>query len=131
MAAAGTAFTGEHDFAAFAGGGEGVPWSDRQQAPRGTTRNVSVASVAAHAPWWGSDPRGELFEFRVIADAFLPQMVRTMVGAIVEVGRGKRTPQGVQELLETRDRRFAGMTAPPQGLTLWRVGYQDDIISAC
>jgi tRNA pseudouridine38-40 synthase len=126
------AFVGEHDFAAFAGGGEGVPWSDRQQAPRGTVRRVLAAQMAPLEPWWGGEPAGgALFEFRVAADAYLPRMVRNMVGALVEVGRGKRPESWIHELLDRRDRRFAGMTAPPQGLILWRVGYRDDVFSGC
>jgi tRNA pseudouridine38-40 synthase len=50
-------------------------------------------------------------------------MVRNVVGTLVEVGRGKRAPASMTELLERRDRREAGPTAPPQGLFLEEVFY--------
>jgi len=59
----------------------------------------------------------------VAANGFLYNMVRTMVGTLVEVGRGARPESWVTEVLEARDRRQAGMTAPPQGLFLVEVDY--------
>jgi len=50
-------------------------------------------------------------------------MVRTVAGTLVEVGRGRRTPESISTILLARDRRAAGMTAPPQGLCLERVEY--------
>ena len=50
-------------------------------------------------------------------------MVRAIVGTLVEVGRGKRPPKSVKEILEARDRRAAGVTAPAHGLYLVRVDY--------
>jgi len=57
------------------------------------------------------------------ADRFLKQMVRAIVGTLVEVGRTKRPPKSVKEILEARDRRAAGVTAPAHGLYLVRVDY--------
>jgi len=57
------------------------------------------------------------------ADRFLKQMVRAIVGTLVEVGRGRRSPKSVKEILEARDRRAAGVTAPAYGLYLLRVDY--------
>jgi len=59
------------------------------------------------------------------ADRFLKHMVRAMVGTIVEVGLGKRTPDSLVEVLRARDRSVAGRTAPPQGLCLMRVDYDE------
>ncbi len=53
-----------------------------------------------------------------VADRFLKQMVRAIVGTLVEVGQGKRQPQAMKDILEAKDRRAAGYTAPPQGLYL-------------
>ncbi len=118
---------GEHDFAAFASGGEGVPWSERRHAPRGTVRLVYSAEIHRLDPWWEADVEdGTLFELRIVADAFLPRMVRNVAGALVEIGRGSRGLDWIEALLAARDRRQAGMTAPPHGLILWRVGYGDD-----
>jgi tRNA pseudouridine38-40 synthase len=113
---------GEHDFAAFAGQGLGVPG---REPGRSTVREVYTAR-------W--DPlevglpvvEGTLLELRIRAGGFLPQMVRTIVGALVEVGAGRREPGWVATVLRGRDRAAVPAPAPPQGLTLWRVGYGED-----
>lgn len=60
---------------------------------------------------------------RIEADRFLKQMVRAIVGTIVEVGRGRRDPHDIQTIIHAKDRRAAGETAPPQGLYLVEVLY--------
>jgi tRNA pseudouridine38-40 synthase len=124
MDAAAAVLVGEHDFGAFAGGGQGVPWSARQEAPRGTIRRIFCSELVAIEPWWReTGSQGQLLEYRIVADGYLPRMVRTIVGALVEIGRGAQPPTWIDELLALRDRRCAAGTAPPHGLTLWRVGY--------
>ena len=61
----------------------------------------------------------------VRANAFLHNMVRNIVGTLVEVGRGKRPPEWIAEVLASLDRRKAGMTAVPYGLYLYRVEYPE------
>ncbi len=58
------------------------------------------------------------------ADRFLKHMVRAMVGTLVEVGLGKRTPDSLTEVLKAKNRSAAGQTAPPHGLCLMRVDYE-------
>ncbi len=118
-----SSFLGERDLAAVAGGGEGVPWSDRRETPRGTVRRITMCSVRRIGPWWGESATGTLVEVRIVADGFLPRMVRNIVALLVEVGQGKQPVEWIDRVLETRDRRLGGGTAPPHGLTLWRVGY--------
>jgi tRNA pseudouridine38-40 synthase len=122
---------GTHDFAAFAGGGEGVPWSERRSGPRGTIRTVQAASATRIAPWWGPGPfDGVLVEFAIRADGFLPRMVRNLVGAVLEIGERRRELEWIDELLTAADRRLGPKTAPPEGLALWRVGYDEDVAAA-
>jgi tRNA pseudouridine38-40 synthase len=66
---------------------------------------------------------GNTLRIEAYADRFLKQMVRTIVGTLVEVGLGRRPADSVTTILNTRDRSAAGKTAPPQGLFLVRVDY--------
>ena len=77
--------------------------------------------VAVLAP---TEPRarGEI-EIRVEGSGFLRHMVRILAGTLVQVGSGRREPDSLPAVLAARDRRAAGPTAPPQGLTLVRVDY--------
>lgn len=65
----------------------------------------------------------EQISFRFVGNGFLYNMVRILVGTLVEVGSGKRQPEEIVEILEKKDRRYAGKTAPGQGLYLWKVYY--------
>ena len=67
--------------------------------------------------------RGQDLIFLSEADGFLRHMVRTIIGTLVDVGRGYRRPNDVKAILESRDRSQAGPTAPPQGLFLLEVTY--------
>ncbi|MFC1611572.1 tRNA pseudouridine(38-40) synthase TruA [Myxococcota bacterium] len=68
-------------------------------------------------------PRGEHLKILFHANAYCRYMCRIIAGTLIEVGRGKRSIDSVQETLESRDRTRAGMTAPPNGLTLLEVLY--------
>jgi len=119
LAAATMALLGEHDFAAFAGQGMGVP---TRPGGRSTVRAILGAT-------WDSGPAafpfpdGRLIEFRVRGTGFLPQMVRTIVGAAIEVGAGRQHPEWFAAIQAGRDRAAVPAPAPPQGLSLWAVGY--------
>lgn len=121
---------GTHDFASFAGGGEGVPWSERATRRRGTTRTLLRCAVrhleVGLGP--GRDAGAEALEVRVAADGFLPRMVRNITGALVEVGQGRREPTWIGEILAVKDRRHGSAVAPAHGLTLWRVGFPGDAL---
>lgn len=65
----------------------------------------------------------ECLVIRVVGNAFLHSMVRTIVGTLVQVGAGNRDPQWVAEVLAACDRNAAGETAPACGLVFWRVTY--------
>jgi tRNA pseudouridine38-40 synthase len=121
---------GTHDFASFAGGGEGVPWSERATRRRGTTRTLLRCAVRTVelTPGPGRDAGAAALEFRIAADGFLPRMVRNITGALVEVGQGRREPAWIGEILAARDRRQGSEVAPAHGLTLWRVGFPGDAL---
>lgn len=67
--------------------------------------------------------QGDQLRIAVYADRFLKQMVRSIVGTLVEAGLGKRPPDSFTEILDARNRSTAGKTAPPQGLYLMHVDY--------
>jgi tRNA pseudouridine38-40 synthase len=112
MAMAAAVLPGEHDFAAFRASG-----SDNHNP----VRRVLAAE-------WRGYPGGRL-SFTITATGFLRGMVRSLVGTMVEVGRGKAPPTTLAELLESRARHLAGPTAPPQGLFLREVFYEDGPLS--
>jgi tRNA pseudouridine38-40 synthase len=128
MADGAARLVGTHDFASFVAGGEGVPWSERQRRRRGTVRTVLHCSVREAGAWWPSGSlAGQGIEIRVIADGFLPRMVRGFVGALGEIGRGANEPAWIDELLDRADRRVGPQSAPPDGLVLWRIGYGEAV----
>ncbi len=103
-------FVGEHDFAAFC-----------RKGPPGST---TVRRV--HASRWIETTiadRTDVLVYEVTASAFCWQMVRAIVGTIVEAGAGRRRPGDLLRVLHSQDRAAAGQLAPPQGLCLWSVGY--------
>lgn len=109
---------GEHDFKSFC-----VTSSARMMEQQGRSTNRCVlACDLYHEQLIGQD----VLTVRVVGNAFLHSMVRTMVGTLVEVGRGAREPVWVADVIGARDRAAAGQTAPAQGLVLWRVGYGDE-----
>lgn len=61
--------------------------------------------------------------FEIAADRFLRNMVRAVVGTLVEVGRGKMPPEGIMEILNARNRCAAGTSMPAGALFLWEVKY--------
>ncbi len=119
MNAACRVLIGEHDFAAFAGDGRGVPGRSNR-----TVRTVRSAGWMAERSL--DDVSGCALVFTVEASGFLPHMVRNLVGSLVLIGSGERAAEWMETLLHGRDRRSAAPTAPPQGLTLWRVTYNED-----
>jgi tRNA pseudouridine38-40 synthase len=67
--------------------------------------------------------RDSLLNVEVAANRFLRKMVRTLVGTLLEVGQGKRPPQWVLEVLDSRERKAAGAVVAPRGLFLVSIDY--------
>jgi tRNA pseudouridine38-40 synthase len=99
-------FVGEHDFASFC-----------RKGPEGssTTRRILESR-------WVDEGDGVL-RYEIRGNAFCWQLVRSIVGTLVEVGLGKRRPGDMMAILRACDRDAAGQLAPPRGLCLWEVGY--------
>ena len=99
---------GKHDFSSF----EGSPTDNKNPICDIRTLDVHENLPTIHVIFTG--------------DRFLKQMVRAIVGTLVEIGQGKRFPQDMKKILEAQDRRAAGKTAPPHGLYLMNVEYNED-----
>jgi tRNA pseudouridine38-40 synthase len=103
---AGRVFTGQHDFRSFCVAKSGVDGTE----------------CVVYSSGWRRQK--EILSFEIEADRFLHNMVRIMVGTMVEVARGKETICGVRAALDARDRTQAGPTAPAHGLFLRKVKYR-------
>lgn len=100
---------GEHDFSAFRGAG--------CQAKH-ARRNLMAFNISYSEP---------VVVFSVKANAFLLHMVRNFVGTLLKIGYGEAPIEWALDVLHSQDRKLAGVTAPPNGLYLYRVGYPDEL----
>jgi tRNA pseudouridine38-40 synthase len=96
---------GKHDFRCFCASGSGVKtWE----------RTVHICSLEAEDAW---------LKLNIAADGFLYNMVRIIIGTLLEVGRGRFQAEQITSIIASRERSQAGPTAPPQGLYLCSVEY--------
>ena len=137
MHRAGQALVGRHDFSSFESAGSERPDSVRTITELSVTRDGWLGSSVSSPPVvslaeGSAEPRpqppGALPDFdrisiQVTGDGFLYNMVRAIVGTLVEVGKGARDVSWPADVLAARDRRQAGQTAPPHGLFLVSVRY--------
>lgn len=107
------ALIGEQDFASFC----------RRPKPAGGAPEPSLVRRVLVARWDRVDAR--LLRFEIAASSFCHQMVRSVVGTLVDMGSGRRRPGEMRSIIAARDRSAASQPAPPQGLCLWEVGYDD------
>lgn len=98
-------FLGEHDFTAFMASGSAIKTTVR------TITNISFSK------------NNDLWEITFTGNGFLYNMVRIMAGTLYEVGYGRLKPQDIKAIIDSRDRRRAGITAPAHGLYLKEVYY--------
>jgi tRNA pseudouridine38-40 synthase len=105
MSQAAKALVGRHDWTSYCSASE--PADAR-------VREMRSARVTRH---------GDVVELELVAEGFLRGLARSIAGALAEVGRGRRPPEWVEEVLSARDRRKAAKTAPAGGLTLMEVIY--------
>lgn len=100
-----TYIVGVHDFKSFCASGSSV---------KNYVRNVLVCYI---------EDNGDYLDFYIEANGFLYNMIRIIMGLLLEVGRNNIPPQRVKEIILAKDRRLASITAPPQGLYLVEVKY--------
>jgi tRNA pseudouridine38-40 synthase len=107
MRAAAAAALGEHDFSSFCRKGESA-----------LVRRIRKLAIGHRAP--------RRIVARVVADSFCHQMVRSLVGTLLEIGEGRRPASAMASALAARSRASAGPVAPPHALHLVAVGYPRD-----
>jgi tRNA pseudouridine38-40 synthase len=105
MSEAARALVGKHDWTSYCSASEPAAARVREM------RSVKVAR------------RGDFVELELVAEGFLRGLARSIAGALADVGRGRKPPEWVGEVLKARDRRLAPRTAPAGGLTLVEVIY--------
>ncbi len=120
MAAAAALVVGSRDFAAFQAAGGATTSTRREVYSSAIARGPCGGDVA---PGGGDGSGSELLRYEITGSGFLRHMVRTIVGSLVEIGRGRRPVQWMAEILERGDRALAGPTAPASGLVLVAVEY--------
>ena len=96
---------GEHDFKSFCG---------NPRMRKSTVRTIYTIRI---------EETEDEIDLTFVGSGFLQHMVRILVGTLIEVGEGRRDPTSMDALLEARDRRMAGPTAPAQGLIMLQVDY--------
>lgn len=98
-------FLGKHDFKAFKTNGSSVKTS---------VRTISGLEL---------ELKGDVLKIFISADGFLYNMVRIIVGTLIEVGKGKIKPEDIESIIRNGDRSKAGPCVPPNGLVLEKVFY--------
>jgi tRNA pseudouridine38-40 synthase len=107
MRAAAKLFVGKHDFKSFA--------ANRDYQMENTVRTMHRCEILK---------KGPMLTFIIEGDGFLYKMCRGIAGTLVQLGQGKIAVADVKNIIAAKDRRVAGMTAPAQGLVLWKVFYK-------
>ena len=105
-------FLGEHDWTAFSAARSDV---------ENRVRTVTEFTVESY---WDARANASILEFRISANGFLRYMVRSIVGTMLEVGRGEKDSDTIQTAIINLNRDLAGKTAPAHGLTLLKVHYE-------
>lgn len=107
---------GKHDFSSFMGTGSSIKNPVREIFSLGIYKLEKIDFLTMSL-------RGNFIKIRIEADGFLRHMVRNIVGTIVEIGKGKISEKSMREILAKGNRKFAGPTAPPNGLFLEKIIY--------
>lgn len=114
MREASRSLLGTHDFSSFRGSGCGAKNTVR------TIYSINLEKID-RVPFIFTEFKGNFIKVTIEANAFLRHMVRNIVGTLVEVGKGRLSPEIIKEILDAKDRRLAGPTAPSKGLFLEKI----------
>ncbi|MBT95568.1 MAG: tRNA pseudouridine(38-40) synthase TruA [Acidimicrobiaceae bacterium] len=106
------ALIGEHDFSSFCR--KATVLVDGKEENASLVREVLSINIKSEEPY---------IEIWITATSFCHQMVRSIVGTLVEIGKGRLKESDMASIILKKDRNFAGQVAPPQGLSLMKVGY--------
>jgi len=130
MAKAARLIEGRHDFAAFQTAGGTAQTTERDVLSSAVLDGLGQVGRAGQLGLVGQDgligQEGRLIVYEITGTGFLRHMVRSIAGTLVEIGRGRRTPDSMAEVIRSRDRERAGPTAPAAGLFLAAVSYDGD-----
>ena len=107
---------GRHDFTSFMGAGSGIKDPVREVFSLDIEEITEIDFMTARLS-------GIFIRVRIEAKGFLRHMVRNIVGTLIGIGRGRISPDRLKEILEAKDRKLAGQTAPARGLFLERIVY--------
>ena len=128
------ALQGTHDFRCFE-----TNYPNKATSVR-TVMEATLKRVPVWAMWQGDhswqpedprpheDPDSPLICFEIMADGFLYNMVRAIMGTLLRIGSGSRPPEYMQEAIASMDRSHAGATAPAEGLYLVEVDYPEELL---
>ena len=108
MIAATRYLIGTHDFTSF---------TTKARSEKNRVRTIKKLDIKKE---------GKYIYFTIEANGFLYNMARTIIGTLVEIGRGKIEVESIKDILDARERNFAGPTAPAKGLCLMEVKYEND-----
>jgi tRNA pseudouridine38-40 synthase len=108
---------GEHDFSSFMGTGSDI------KNPVRTVYSLTIEQLE-ELDFMTVSLRGNFIRIRIEANGFLRHMVRNIAGTLIRIGRGMISPDGMKDILESKDRQLAGETAPPNGLFLEKIVYE-------
>ncbi|MBI4682473.1 MAG: tRNA pseudouridine(38-40) synthase TruA [Nitrospirae bacterium] len=116
MSNAANFLTGKHDFSSFRGSG---------CSAKNPIREVTEIEIteSGSTDFFGFKINAPVIRIRIQANAFLRHMARNIAGTLVDIGKGRIQPEKMEEILEAKDRRAAGKTAPARGLFLEKIVY--------
>jgi tRNA pseudouridine38-40 synthase len=119
MRKAARVLVGRYDFKSFCASASKTKTTVR------TIKKIDIKRIAYNPLYLSSNKQKErpLIAIDIESEGFLYNMVRNIVGTLIDIGRGKLTPESIKRILSSKDRKLAGPTAPAEGLFLLKINY--------